>query len=152
MRSYDIFPLFRRAAGYSPMAQFLNAAMQEAADPAASPAFDIKQKGEGAYQITLAVPGFSGPDLDVTQQENALIVTGKDPGADPEAEDGNYLHRGISGRAFESRFQLADHIRVESASLNNGLLSVALVRDVPEEKQPRRIAVNAAPALEQKAA
>lgn len=154
MRSYEIFPLFRHAAGFDRMAHFLNAAAPDAEEHAASPACDIKQKGEGAYQITLAVPGFSEADLDVVQQENALIAAGKNAGEDKEKESENegYLHRGIAGGAFESRFQLADHIRVEGASLSNGLLHIDLVRDVPEEKQPRRIAVSTAPAMEQKAA
>lgn len=151
MRSYEIFPLFPRAPGFDRMAQMMNAAMLDTGDSAASAACDIRRTGENSYQITLAVPGFSEADLEVVQQESALVISGKRAEEENEAENGGWLHRGIADRAFESRFQLADHIRVENAALKNGLLSLDLTRDVPEEKQPRRITVNTA-AIEQKAA
>ncbi|HAP99356.1 MAG TPA: heat-shock protein, partial [Rhodospirillum rubrum] len=102
--------------------------------------YNIEKTGESAYRITMAVAGFGESDLDVVVQENTLVISGKqDKGAEPEV--GQFLHRGIAGRAFERKFELADHIKVTGAALVNGLLHIDLVREVPEEKQPRKIAI-----------
>src|SRR5690606_30674863 len=102
------------------------------------PPFDIVKEGEDSYRITLAVAGFSPHEIEVVAQQNQLTVTGKR--ADDEGK-GEYLHRGIAMRAFERRFQLADHIEVGGASFDNGLLSIALKRVVPEAMKPRRIEI-----------
>ena len=103
------------------------------------PPYNIEQTGEDGYVITMAVAGFGDGDLDITLKENTLVVSGK-----IEREDGDvtYLHHGIAGRAFERRFELADHIKVAGADLANGLLHIELVREVPEEKKPKKIAIN----------
>ena len=94
--------------------------------------------GEDAYRISLAVAGFGEQDLDVTVEENTLVVTGK---LADNPEDKTFLHRGIAGRAFERRFELADHIKVVGGSLVNGLLNIDLDREIPEEKRPRKIVI-----------
>jgi molecular chaperone IbpA len=105
------------------------------------PPYNIEKRGENAYQITLAVAGFSESDLDITVKEDTLTISGKITQTEKD-QAANYLHRGIASRAFERTFRLADHIRVEDASLKDGLLSIALVREVPEEKKPRMIPIN----------
>ena len=101
------------------------------------PPFDLVQEGEDRYRITLAVAGFRPEEIEVTAQQNLLIVAGR-----KQDEDGSrYIHRGIAARAFERRFQLADHVTVQGASLENGLLHVDLVREIPEAMKPRKIAI-----------
>jgi molecular chaperone IbpA len=118
----------------------------------AYPPYNIEATGENAYRLTMAVAGFGSDDLEITAKEGALVVTGK---AQKDEEGKQYLHRGIARRAFERRFQLADHIRVGGASLDNGLLHVDLVREVPEALKPRKIEIATATkpqVIEQKAA
>src|SRR5439155_7840282 len=104
------------------------------------PPYNIEKTGEDAYRLTMAVAGFSPAELDVTVQENTLLVTGK--GAQKEDENGGgYLHRGIARRSFERRFSLADHMKVVGASLDNGMLSVDVVHEVPETAKPRTIKI-----------
>ena len=102
------------------------------------PPYNIEQVGEDNYRISMAVAGFGEQDLDVTAKENTLVVSGK---MADESEDKTYLHRGIAERAFERRFELDDHIKVVGGSLVNGLLNIDLQREVPEEKKPRKIAI-----------
>jgi molecular chaperone IbpA len=140
MRSFDIdlSPLFRSTVGFDRLGRLLESTMQAENAAPAYPPYNIEKLGDDAYRIVMAVAGFAEGDLDVTVKEGTLTVTGKG------AEDGKetkYLHRGIAGRAFERRFQLADHIRVEGASLENGLLTIELVREVPEALKPRQIAI-----------
>lgn len=152
MRTYDFSPLFRNTVGFDRMARLLDTALEaQEMGSDAYPPYNIEQHGENAYRITMAVAGFGDDDIEITQKENAVLVAGKRADADAEV---TYLHRGIAGRAFERRFQLADHIRVDGARLVNGLLHIDLVREIPEEKQPRRIEVktDTQPAIEQKAA
>jgi molecular chaperone IbpA len=148
MRTYDLSPLFRSTIGFDRLSRLLDASL--ATDSVAYPPYNIEKVGENAYRVTMAVAGFGEKDIDITFQDNALTVRGK---AEPEAEGIQYLHRGIAGRAFERRFQLADHVEVESARLENGLLFVDLVRRIPEALKPRKIeiAANARPTLEQNA-
>ena len=103
----------------------------------------LKKLGDGAYRIAMAVAGFAENELDLTMQENTLVVTGA---ALPEAESDTrvFLHRGIAKRVFERRFQLADTIKVTGASYVNGLLHIDLVREIPEHKKPRKVAIGAA--------
>jgi molecular chaperone IbpA len=105
--------------------------------------YDIVKTGDDTYRISIAVAGFAQDDLDITFQSNLLTVTGKKQ----EAASEGYLHRGIAGRPFEHRFELADHVRVNGADLRNGLLSIDLVREIPEALKPRKISIQSAPAL-----
>ena len=139
MRTIDFSPLFRHSVGFDRLQHLADAALRsDTASNNAYPPYNIEQHDENGYRITMAVAGFSETDLDVTAKENTLVVSGKLP----ETGDVNYLHRGIAGRAFERRFELADHIKVTGANLVNGLLQIELTREVPEEKKPRQIAIN----------
>lgn len=132
----DFAPLYRSSIGFDRMFDLLeNASRLQSLDN--SPPYDITKTGEDDYQITMAVAGFSQDDLTLTQEPNLLIVTGQKSGED----QGEYLHRGIAGRAFQRRFELADHVKVVGASLVNGLLAVALKREIPEAMKPRRIEI-----------
>lgn len=153
MRStLDLSPLHRFAVGFDRVQNLLDSASQWDGHDQAYPPYNIEAHGDHNYRITMAVAGFTADDLDVTVKENALIVTGNQ---DKASDDVTYLHRGIAGRAFERRFQLAEFIEVEGASVENGLLHIDLKRNVPEEKMPRKISIaskTGAKAIEQKAA
>lgn len=140
MRNIDFSPLFRHSIGFDRMQQLLDSAARHDSSATAYPPYNIEQTGEDGYRITMAVAGFSEAELDVTAKENTLVIVGK-LGHDGDAEV-SYLHHGIAGRAFERRFELADHIKVAGAELINGLLQIELVREVPEEKKPKKIAIN----------
>ena len=141
--SYDYAPLFRSSVGFDRVFNLLENA-QRARSISDWPPYDIVKTGDDSYRIVIAVAGFAGDDLDITFQSNLLTVTGKKQEAAAEA----YLYRGIAGRPFEHRFELADHVRVNGADLKNGLLSVDLVREVPEEMKPRKIAIETASSVE----
>ena len=150
MRTVDFTPLFRSTVGFDRLSRLLDTALNHDDSAVAYPPYNIEKRGENEYRITMAVAGFSEADLDVTQTENTLVVRGKLQGSN---EENAFLYRGIAGRAFERRFQLADFIRVSGASLSNGLLHIELVREVPEALKPRTIEINAtAPQIERKAA
>ncbi len=152
MRAYDLSPLFRSTVGFDRLSRLLENAMTGDEAAASYPPYNIEKTGEDTYRITMAVAGFGPEDLEITAQQNSLVVTGK---AKKEQEAGQFLYRGIAGRAFERRFQLADYIKVASASLINGLLHVELQREVPEAMKPRTIKIQSAthqPALTQQAA
>jgi molecular chaperone IbpA len=102
------------------------------------PPFDLIKKGENDYCIQLAVAGFKAEEIDITSQQNQLIVTGR-KSEDNEQKDGDFIYRGIANRSFERRFALADHIQVKGADLKDGLLSIELVREIPEAMKPRKI-------------
>jgi molecular chaperone IbpA len=138
MRTFDLSPLFRSTVGFDRMSRLLDAALQQDEAALSYPPYNIEKTGEDAYRITMAVAGFAEEDLDVTQTEAVLVVRGKVRATEDKAQ---YLHRGIAGRAFERRFQLADHIRVSGASLVNGLLHIDLVHEVPEALKPRTITI-----------
>ncbi len=140
--TFDFTPLFRSSIGFDRMLNALEAASRvESIDN--WPPYDIAKLGEDDYRITMAVAGFSQDDLTITQEQNMLMVSGQKPGED----DSQYLHRGIAGRAFQRRFELADHVKVAGASLVNGLLTIDLKREIPEEMKPRRIEITAGKAL-----
>lgn len=141
MNTFDFSPLFRSTVGFDRLSRLLESSTLHEQD-AAYPPYNIVKISEDDYRITMAVAGFSEKDLDITAKENQLIVSGR--AADKGAEGVTYLHRGIAGRAFERRFQLADHIKVTGASLENGLLTIELAREIPEEMKPRKIAINSA--------
>ena len=138
MRTIDFSPLFRHSVGFDRLQRLADSALAGDNGANSYPPYNIEQVGEDGYRISMAVAGFGEADLDVTAKENTLVIAGKLP----DTADVTYLHRGIAGRAFERRFELAEHIKVSGANLVNGLLQVELVREVPEEKKPRSIAIN----------
>lgn len=132
----DFAPLYRSSVGFDRVFNLLNNAQRlQAIDT--WPPYDIVKTSDNDYRIEMAVAGFSDADLDIVQERNVLVVKGQKA----ETKDGEYLHRGIAGRSFERRFELADHVRVEDASLSNGLLRIVLKREVPEAMKPRKIAI-----------
>ncbi|WP_426289866.1 Hsp20 family protein (plasmid) [Ensifer adhaerens] len=143
--SYDYAPLFRSSVGFDRIFNLLENA-HRARTISDWPPYDIVKTGDDSYRISIAVAGFASDDLEITFQSNLLTVTGKKQ----EAAQEGYLHRGIAGRPFEHRFELADHVRVHAADLNNGLLEIELVREVPEEMKPRKIDIQAETALPRK--
>lgn len=155
MRSaFDFSPLMRSTIGFDRVSRLLDAAARVDEAAPAYPPYNIEKAGDDKYRITMAVAGFAPDQLDVTVNENVLVIAGK--GRDDKA-DVQYLHRGIAARAFERRFELADTIKVVNASFENGLLHVDLVREVPEAKKPRQIAIEtgavpAGPQIEHQAA
>ena len=138
MRTYDLSPLFRSTVGFDRMTRLLDAAGRMDGETPSYPPYNIEKTGENAYRITMAVAGFSTDELNISVQEGVLTVTGK---ALKEEEPKQFLHRGIARRAFERRFELADHIQVSGANLSNGLLHIDLVREVPEAMKPRTIKI-----------
>ena len=134
--TFDFTPLFRSSIGFDRMLNALQAASRvESIDN--WPPYDIEKTGEDAYRVSLAVAGFCQDDLTITQEQNMLMVTGQKASED----SAQYLHRGIAGRAFRRRFELADHVKVMGANLVNGLLTIDLKREIPEEMKPRRIEI-----------
>lgn len=145
MRTFDLSPLHRFTVGFDNVNRLLDAASRLEESAPAYPPYNIEKRGEDTYRVSMAVAGFSENDLDITVQDNGLIIRGRLDKA--EGEDApQYLHHGIATRAFERRFQLADHIKVTGASLINGLLHVDLAREVPEAKKPRKIEIAHGPA------
>ena len=139
MRTYDLSPLFRTSVGFDRMARLIDTVSSEQSN--GYPPYNIEKLDEDAYQISMAVAGFAEEDLTLEVKENLLTIAGrKDLDESAEAQR-TYLYRGIAERAFERRFNLADHIKVEGALLENGLLHVKLVREVPEELKPRKISI-----------
>ena len=144
MLTFDFSPLFRSSVGFDHVESLIDAAMRTAETSDTYPPYNIERTGEDAYRITLAVAGFAPEELNIESRENVLTVSGEHKSAQ---DDGvTYLHRGIAGRAFQRRFQLADHVEVVNADLVNGLLKVDLVRRVPEAMKPRKIAIGNAQA------
>ena len=141
MRSYDLTPLFRSSIGFDRLSRLMDSALRLDDAQLAYPPYNIEQSAEDSYRITMAVAGFTDSELTITAQQNQLVVSGKPTKTE---ETKSYLHRGIAGRTFERRFELADHIRVSGAELVNGLLHIDLKREVPEAMKPRTIAINAA--------
>jgi molecular chaperone IbpA len=140
MRSnFDLSPYRRSTVGFDRLFDFLeNAGRAEQADN--YPPYDIEKLSDDSYRITLAVAGFGPADIDITARQNMLVVTGRK--SESRNKDGNYLHMGIATRAFERRFELADFVRVEGADMKDGLLSIDLVREIPEAMKPRKIDIN----------
>jgi molecular chaperone IbpA len=137
MTTLDFAPLFRTAIGFDRLARLMDTAMS-APDASTYPPYNIEKTGDDAYRLTMAVAGFRPEELDLVVKDNTLVVSGK---VKTEGQKGDMLYRGIAGRAFERRFVLADHIVVEGANLENGLLHVGLKRVVPEALKPRRIEI-----------
>lgn len=139
MRTYDLSPLFRTTVGFDRMDRLFDTMLNNADQSPAYPPYNIEVLSDTAYRISMAVAGFAEDQIEVTQQENSLLVKGRTGGDD---KDRNYLHRGIAGRTFERRFVLADHVSVQDASLKNGMLNIELIREVPEALKPRTISIN----------
>ena len=138
MTTFDLSPLYRTAIGFDRLADMLSNASR--VDGTGYPPYNIEASGEDQYRISMAVAGFSESELDIVTEQNTLTVSGQ-KAAEDEQEDREFLYRGIATRSFERRFQLADHVRVVSARLENGLLHIELQRELPEKMKPRRIEI-----------
>jgi molecular chaperone IbpA len=146
MRTFDFTPLYRSTVGFDRLFDMLDSSIRPDWPP-----YDIERVGEDEYCISMAVAGFSTDEIELTQEGSTLLVSGAKKQADSQAQ--SYLHRGIANRNFKQTFSLADHVKVVGAVLENGLLSIKLIREVPEQLKPRRIAigtVDARPVGEQK--
>lgn len=132
MRTFDLTPLYRSAIGFDRLASLL-----EDSTPSYPP-YNIELVGEDQYRIVMALAGFDRSEIDITAERDSLIVVGKKQKDDQQR---TYLHRGIAARDFEQRFQLANHVKVTSASFDNGMLNIELVREVPEALKPRKISI-----------
>ena len=146
MRSnFDFTPFLRSSIGFENLNRLIDIATRAAEGDTSFPPYNIEKLGDDSYRITMAVAGFARDELDLTVQENTLIVTGRvaPGGAADEAQPAGrqFLHRGIAKRAFERRFQLADVIKVTGASYAHGLLNIELAREVPEHKKPRKVEI-----------
>ncbi len=145
MRNYDLTPLLRATVGFDRMFNMLDTATRLHESAPSYPPYNIEKTGEDNYRIVMAVAGFGETDIEVTAKENSLVVAGKKEKATEAQTQARaaerYLHRGIAARAFERCFDLADHIRVTGARLENGLLHIELVRELPEAMKPRSIAI-----------
>jgi molecular chaperone IbpA len=141
MRQFDLSPLYRSTIGFDRLFNMIDQASGLEAVPSYPP-YNIERTGENAYRISVAVAGFAAPDLSIETKENTLTIRGsrerETETATPKAE---VLYQGIAARAFERRFQLADHVQVTGASLENGLLHVDLLRELPEAQKPRQIEI-----------
>ena len=139
MNGFDFSPLFRSTIGFDRLTRLLDASTHADSSSLSYPPYNIEKTGEEAYRLTMAVAGFSPEELDITVQENSLVVTGK---AKKDEQEVRYLHCGIARRTFERRFSLADHIKVAGANLANGMLHVDLVHEVPEAAKPRKVEIS----------
>ena len=142
MRNIDFTPFYRSTVGFDRLFSLLDTMGQPENVQNAYPPYNIEKTGENAYRITMAVAGFSDEDIEIEVHRNTLSV--KAEKADEKSEEGTeFLHRGIAARAFERRFQLADHVEIAGAELKNGLLHINLKREIPEEMKPRKVAISA---------
>ena len=140
MRTFDFTPLLRSSIGFENLRRLTDSLAHMDAGEVAYPPYNIEKTAEDEYRITMAVAGFAREELDITIQDNGLIVAGKASESDKSRE---FLHRGIAKRAFERQFELAENIKVVGATFENGLLNIELVREIPEHKRPRKIEISA---------
>lgn len=148
--SFDFSPYRRSTVGFDRLFDFLESATRnEQGDN--YPPFDLEKVSDDRYRITLAVAGFRRDEIDITARQNLLVITGRK--SESRSKEGNYLHMGIATRAFERRFELADFVRVDKAQLEDGLLMIELVREIPEAMKPRKIDIDTGskPAVEARA-
>jgi len=155
MRTFDLTPFYRSTIGFDRLFNLLDQTTTEGAP--GYPPYNIERTGDNAYRITVAVSGFAQNELSIVAKENTLTIKGEKAAAEAGKEKSQMLYRGIAARAFERVFQLADYVQVKNATLENGLLHVDLVREIPEAKKPRTIAIATgktidAPKVEQAAA
>ncbi len=141
MTTIDLTPLYRSSIGFDRMGSLLDSALRTEKSGGGYPPYDIEVHGENDYSITLAVAGFEESELDIQIEKGVLSVRGKKEVG--ESKDRNYLYQGIANRSFERKFNLADFIEVTSADLNNGLLTISLVKEIPEAMKPKSIAIGA---------
>lgn len=142
----DLTPLYANTVGFDRFGSLLDAALSADRQSAGYPPYDIELVGENKYAITLAVAGFQDNEIDVQVEQGVLTVRGR---KEDQKKDSRYLHRGIATRSFERKFNLADHVEVVNAQLDNGLLKISLVKEIPEAMKPRKIPVgNQTPAIE----
>ena len=139
MRTYDFTPLFRSTVGFDRWSNVFDAALRDEDSASGYPPYNIEKTDDDKYQIKMAVAGFGENDIEITAQENLLVITGKL--GEPREAGTTYLHRGIATRAFVRRFNLADHVKIVGATMADGVLQVDLERELPEAMKPRRIAV-----------
>ena len=139
MRTFDLAPLYRSTVGFDRLFSLLDQGLEGAAP--GYPPYNIERTGDNAYRVSVAVAGFNEPELSVVAKENTLTIRGEKNAGD-EGQHGDVLYQGIAARTFERVFQLADFVQVKGASLENGLLHVDLVREIPEAKKPRSIPIN----------
>lgn len=149
LESSDFSPFFRSTVGFDRLMRMMENDLSRNTSNSYPP-YNIEKTGEHDYCISMAVAGFGMDDIDITVQDNSLTVTGGSQKSDND-EGRHYLHRGIATRSFEQKFQLADHIEVKNASMDNGMLYIDLVREVPEHKKPRKITINDGESLFNKA-
>lgn len=142
MNRFDFAPYRRSMVGFDRLFDLLEKQNQASDDK--YPPFNIERRGDEAYRITLAVAGFKQNEIDITAQQNLLVVQGRKA---EDAASGQFLHVGIAQRAFDRRFELADYVRVDGANLEDGLLVIDLVREVPETMKPKKIAIGGAAPL-----
>ena len=138
MRTFDFAPLHRATIGFDQIADMMDRVLTNDVAQPSYPPYNIEKTDADTYRISVAVAGFSEADLSVEVKENSLVVSGKKSAED---KDRSYLHRGIATRAFERKFQLADHVRVTGAAHTDGMLHIDLVKEIPEALKPRRIAI-----------
>ena len=149
MTTIDLTPLYRSSIGFDRLGSLLDSAMRSDKAAAGYPPYDIEVKGESQYSITLAVAGFEESELDIQVERGVLTVRGKKAASE---ENRSFLYQGIANRSFERKFNLADHIEVTGADLSNGLLTISLVKEIPEAMKPKTIAIGkSANTLEHKA-
>lgn len=137
MRTYDFSPLYRSAIGFDRLAQLFDQAQRAESQPSYPP-YNVELVAQDRYRITMAVAGFDRSELDIETERDTLTIVGR---KQKEETQRTFLHRGIAARDFEQRFQLADHVKVVSAQLDNGLLNIELVREIPETLKPRKVAI-----------
>ncbi len=140
MRTYDLSPLYRSTVGFDRLSNIMDNVMSADSTQKGYPPYNIEKIDDDSYRITVAVAGFTDEELDIEVRDGMLVVSGSKT-ATAEDKEPNYLHRGIATRAFEKRFQMADHVRVTGASTENGLLHIDLVHEVPEALKPRKIEI-----------
>ena len=139
MTTYDLSPLYRSSIGFDHLFSMLDSATRIDGNKTSYPHYNIELLGNDKYRITMAIAGFKKQDVSIVSEQNTLTVTGKQA----DAKDTKYLHRGIAARNFERKFQLEDHVRVVSANMEDGLLHIELVREIPEAMKPRTIEIQA---------
>ena len=149
MTRYDLTPLFRSTIGFDNLSNMLDSAFKIDERALSYPPYNIAKLSDDDYEISMAVAGFKQNELTITVEKNTLVVTGS---AAEKTEDGSreYLHRGIATRSFERKFSLAEHVKVVAADLADGLLTLKLKREIPEESKPRTIAINGSAMIEGK--
>jgi molecular chaperone IbpA len=142
MRTYDLTPFYRSTVGFDRLFSLLDQATSDGSP--GYPPYNIERTGDNAYRITVAVSGFAKDELSIVAKENTLTIKGEKVSGENGKDKSEVLYRGIAARAFERIFQLADFVLVKNASLENGLLHVDLVREIPEAKKPRNIPIGSA--------